>query len=141
MVELSRPWTGAKMMVTTITQCNVSEYVSTRHIHAKEKVICALLGISGCLRQKELSQTAFLTQPIGMEAKAAVVLVLREESILEGCSTWGPRPHICVYSHGGFSGYTCKSHLETGHQWCCHNPSWAVPSEGTGRLLFLSQVV
>jgi hypothetical protein len=103
-------------------------------------VICALLGISGCLKQEELSQTAFPTQPIGMEAKPAVALVLREESILESCRAWGPRPHICVYSHGEFSGYTFKSHLETEHQLCCHNPPWAVSSQGTGRILFHTQV-
>jgi hypothetical protein len=51
-------------------------------------VICALLGISGCLKQEELSQTAFPTQPIGMKAKAEVVLVLREESILKSYRAW-----------------------------------------------------
>jgi hypothetical protein len=114
MVEVSRPWTEAEMIVTT-TQHHVSEYVSTREDHAKDKVICALFGVSGCLRQKKLSQTAFPTQPIGMEVKAAVVLVLRKELVLDGCRAWGPRPYICVYSHGGSRGYTCKSHLEIRH--------------------------
>jgi hypothetical protein len=71
-----------------------------------------------------------------MKAKAEVVLVLREESILKSYRAWWSRPNICVYSHGGFSGYTFKLHLETGHNWCCHHPSWAVYSKGTGRLLF-----
>jgi hypothetical protein len=130
MVEVSKPWTDAEMMITTTTQHNVNENVSTRNIHAKDKVICALLEISGYIRQKELSQIAFPSQPIGMEAKASVVLVLREESIFEGCRVWGLWPHICVCSHGGSSDYTCKSHLETGHQWCCHNPPWVCHQRG-----------
>jgi hypothetical protein len=87
MVEVSRPSTEAEMIITT-TQCNVSEYVSIRENDEKHNVICTLLGISGCLKQEELSQTAFPTQPIGMKAKAEVVLVLREESILKSYRAW-----------------------------------------------------
>jgi hypothetical protein len=37
------------------------------------------------LRQEELTQTAFPTQPPVMEAKAAVIGVLSEDSIIAWC--------------------------------------------------------
>jgi hypothetical protein len=60
------------------------------------------------LRQENLSQTGFSTQPPVIEAKAAVIWVLREESIIAGCRTC---THISVESHEWLSDYNCKVHL------------------------------
>jgi hypothetical protein len=63
------------------------------------------------LRQEKLMQTTFLTQPLVMEAKAAFIWVLREESNIAGCRTYGFGSHISAESHEWLNDYNCKLHL------------------------------
>jgi hypothetical protein len=86
--------------------------------HAKNKVICALLGILRGMSQENLFQTGLTTQPPAMEIGATVIWILRNASVLTGCP-WKLGLYKFVDSHRWLSASTSKTHFQLGHQCYC----------------------
>jgi hypothetical protein len=108
------------MIVTTTTICNINNYVSKHDRHAKNKLICTLLGI---LRVPETSRafSDWLPLTASRDGSQGCSYLGMKGRINHGrLQSMGPWFHTNVDSHRWLSGYTCKSHIETGHQWCCH---------------------
>jgi hypothetical protein len=97
------------MIVTTTTLSTaITRFRNVTDVE-RIKVTSALLGIlRGTWTERSLSDWL----PPGMEAKAAAIWILREETILQGDRAQGHKPHVYVESHIWWFFYTRRSHLE-----------------------------